>query len=548
MAGRVDPTGAALTDSTSSVPSWNRLPRWLLACIATPVTVLLGVFYVWPLATLLARVVRAHTIGDALTTPGLGQVVWFTVWQAVVSTGLTLVVAMVPAYVLARYRFPGRRAVLAIVTVPFMLPTVVVGAAFLAVLPASWQGTAQAVIVAHVFFNVAVVVRVVGALWTQVPMDLTGAARTLGAGPWQVARHVVLPLLRPALWASAMVVFLFTFTSFGVVTILGGARHPTVEVEIARRATQLGDVGGATVLAVGQLLVLVALVAVTARFQRRAAVGLGGAPSVRRARTTRARAFVATTCLATVAFMVIPMLMMVRRSLDVGDGWSLTAWRTLGRVEARRGVAIGIDAWASLFVSLRFAVVAAVLSVVAGGFAAVAITASRRAGRLLDVGAMLPLGTSAVTIGLGMLITFDHPPVDWRAEWWLIPVGHALVATPFVVRLVLPALRAVPSDLRAAAATLGAPPWRAWLAVDGRAMLRPLAAGAGFATAISLGEFGATTFLTRAGRETMPIAIARLLGRPGEITRAQGFAVATILLVVTAVILAAVEARTREAG
>ena len=508
---------------------------------------LLCVFYAWPLATLVARVVRARTIGDAFAAPGLGRVVWFTVWQAVVSTALTLAAAMAPAYVLARYRFPGRRAVLAIVTVPFMLPTVVVGAAFVAVLPASWQGTACAVIVAHVFFNMAVVVRVVGALWTAVPVDLTGAARTLGAGPWQVARHVVLPLLRPALWAASMVVFLFTFTSFGVVTILGGPANPTVEVEIARRATQLGDVGGAAVLAVAQLLVLVALVAITARFQRRATVGLRGAAVARRARTARARSLVAATCLATVVFMVVPMLAMVRRSLDVGDGWSLTAWRTLGRVEVRRGVAIGVDAWASLFVSLRFALVAAALSVVVGGLAAVAITALRRAGRLLDVGAMLPLGTSAVTIGLGMLITFDHPPVDWRAEWWLIPVGHALVATPFVVRLVLPALRAVPADLRAAAATLGAPPWRAWLAVDVRAVIRPLAAGAGFAAAISLGEFGATTFLTRAGRETMPIAIARLLGRPGEITRAQGFAVATILLVVTATILALVETRSRSA-
>ncbi len=542
MAGRVDATGAALSHDT---PAWNRLPRAVLIGLAVPVTVLLAVFYVWPLATLLARVVRAHTIGDALGSPGLGQVVWFTLWQAVVSTVLTLAVAIVPAYVLARYRFRGRRSVLAIVTVPFMLPTVVVGAAFAAVLPGSWQGTARAVIVAHVFFNVAVVVRVVGALWASIPVDLTGAARTLGARPWQVARYVVLPLLRPAVWAAAMVVFLFTFTSFGVVAILGGPANPTIEVEIARRATQLGDVGGAAVLAVGQLVVLVVVVALTTRLQRRAAMTLPSGAATRRPRTRRDRTLVAATGAITVAVMLVPMLAMLRRSFDVGDGWSLTAWRTLGEVETRRGAALGVDAWASLSVSLRFAVVAAAISVAVGALAALAITAARRAGRWLDVAAMLPLGTSAVTIGLGMVITFDRTPVDWRAAWWLIPVGHALVATPFVVRLLLPALRAVPADLRAAAATLGAPPWRAWLAVDVRALGRPLVAGAGFAAAISLGEFGATTFLTRQGRETMPIAIARLLGRPGEITRAQGFAVATILLVATATILALVEARTR---
>ena len=154
---------------------------------------------------------------------------------------------------------------------------------------------------------------------------------------------------------------------------------------------------------------------------------------------------------------------------------------------------------------------------------------------------MLPLGTSAVTIGLGMLITFDTAPFDWRASWWLIPLGHTLVATPFVTRALLPVLRAIPSDQRAAAATLGASPLRAWLIIDVRNILRPLLGGAGLAAAISLGEFGATTFLTRAGRETMPIAIARLLGRAGEIPRAQGFALATILLVATAVIIGAAE-------
>ncbi|MFT3852866.1 MAG: ABC transporter permease subunit [Ilumatobacteraceae bacterium] len=161
---------------------------------------------------------------------------------------------------------------------------------------------------------------------------------------------------------------------------------------------------------------------------------------------------------------------------------------------------------------------------------------------------MLPLGTSAVTIGFGMLLAFGRPPFDWRTAWWLVPVGQALVATPFVVRLLVPVLRAVPPDLRAAAATLGASPVRAWLAVDGRAILRPVVAGAGFAAAISLGEFGATTFLTRTGRETLPIAVGRLLGRPGELNRAQGFATATILLVLTAIVLALADAGTHERG
>lgn len=535
MAGSVDRDRAAL----------NRRPGWLVPALAVAPVVGLGVFYLWPLATLLARVLQPGSVSDALSSPGLGRVLWFTLWQALVSTALTMVVGFAPAYLLARFRFRGRGALLAMVTVPFMLPTVVVGAAFLALLPAAWHGTAQAVIVAHVFFNIAVVVRLVGAMWAVLPTDLTAAARTLGATPVQVLRFVVLPLLRPALWAGATVVFLFTFTSFGAVKLLGGAANPTLEVEIARRATQVGDVDGAAVLSLMQLTILGAVVWWSSRWQRRTSIHLGAGGGARMARARHERRFVAVTGLLTTMVMVVPLGVLVSRSFRLGGTWSLNAWRSLGSGEVRPGVSLGVDPLASLLTSLRFAVVAALISVVIGGLASLAISAARRHGSLLDVGLMLPLGTSAVTIGLGMLITFDTAPFDWRARWWLIPLGHALVAIPFVVRALLPVLRAIPADQRAAAATLGASPLRAWLAVDVGRVLRPLAASAGLAAAISLGEFGATTFLTRAGRETMPIAIARLLGRAGEIPRAQGFALATVLLITSGCFIGVASGATR---
>ena len=168
-----------------------------------------------------------------------------------------------------------------------------------------------------------------------------------------------------------------------------------------------------------------------------------------------------------------------------------------------------------------------------GAAAVVAIDALGRSGRLLDTGLMLPLGTSAVTIGFGMLITFDTPPVDWRAEWWLVPVGHALVAAPFVVRGALGVLRASHpnSDMRRRR-------WARRPFGPGRRrrcpfLRRPLLVGAGLAAAISLGEFGATSFLSRSGQETLPIAIERLLGRTGGVFQAQAFALSTILAAAT---------------
>ena len=532
----------------SAVSGSNRLPRRLVLALAAPAVVFVALFYAWPVTALLHRAVGAEAVRTVLRARSLRHVLWFTTWQAVVSTALTLAVGLVPTWVLSRYEFRGRRWITALVTVPFVLPTVVVGAAFLALLPDSLDQSVIAILAAHVFFNIAVVIRGVGGLWEQLPPDLAAAARTLGAGPWRTVREITLPLLAPAIAASASVVFLFTFTSFGVVRILGGPAHPTIEVEIWQRATRLGDVGVAAVISVAQLVVLGAAVLWFTRIQarQRRALGLHPLSIRRRVRGARQRATVIAVCVAIVVTIGTPLVALVERSMRTIDGGhTLSAWRAVfaggTRAAARPTAAASLDPLGSLTTSLRFAVVATLLSVAIGGCAALAIAASGRAGRVLDAGVMLPLGTSAVTIGFGLLVAFSTSPLDWRSAPLLIPLGHALVATPFVVRALLPTLRAIAPSLRDAAATLGASPVRVWREIDLRIMLSPLLTGGGFAAAISLGEFGATTFLTRRGRATLPIAVEQLLNRPGAALHAQGYVLASVLAALTFAVIAGVE-------
>lgn len=200
--------------------------------------------------------------------------------------------------------------------------------------------------------------------------------------------------------------------------------------------------------------------------------------------------------------------------------------------------------------SLLYALAATAIALVVGGLAAAALT--RRAGRLVrgfDALLMLPLGVSAVTVGFGFLITLDEPPLDLRASWWLVPLAQALVGVPFVVRTMLPVLRSVDERLREAAAVLGASPWRAWREVDLPLVRRALLIAAGFAFAVSLGEFGATVFIARPDEPTLPVAVARLLGRAGELNYGQAMALSTLLMVVCAVSLLVLERlRTDQAG
>lgn len=521
----------------------NRLPRRLVVGLAVTPAVGLAVFYVWPFATLLVEAISWDAVTTVLGRGRTWEIVWFTTWQAVASTALTMVVGLAPAWVVARFDFPGRRALVSVLTAVFVMPTVVMGAAMLAVLPDSLDRTVWAVLGAHVLFNVAVVVRTVGAVWEHLPVDMEHAAATLGASPHEVFQHITFPLLKPAMSAAAAIVFLFTFTSFGVIRVVGAPGTRTIEVEVWRRATQLGQVDQAAVLTVLQLVALAAVAVWSVRAQRRHSRALALRPLARprRPRRRRDRAWVAVVAVTTAVVAVGPFVALVVRSMSTPTGWTLEAWRTIDTAEVRPGLSVGIDPIDALVNSLHTMLWATAIAVVVGALASLAIAAAGRAGRVLDAGLMLPIGTSAVTIGFGMLITFDTDPVDWRASWWIVPVGHALVAVPFVVRTTLGVLRAVDPDLVAAANTLGASPTRAWWTVTVPHLWKPLAVAAAFAAAISLGEFGATSFLSRSGNETLPIAIEALLGRPGSLLQAKGYVLATLLAAATMAVVLVVD-------
>ncbi|MEV7287488.1 iron ABC transporter permease [Streptomyces sp. NPDC093252] len=515
-----------------------------------------GVFFAYPVAAILTRGLRvdgvwqAGRVWEVLGESGVRQVLWFTTWQALASTALTLLIALPGAYVFARLDFPGKQVLRAVVTVPFVLPTVVVGTAFLALLGRGglldeWWGvrldtTVWAILLAHVFFNYAVVVRTVGGLWAQLDPRQEEAARMLGASPLAAWRRVTLPALGPAVAAAALMVFLFTFTSFGVVQILGGPTFATLEVEIYRQTSQLFDLSTAAVLTVVQFAAVGGILAVHAWTVRRRESALrlvDPAGTARRPRGAGQWALLAGVLAVVVALILLPLGVLVRRSLE-GSGFAY--YRALASAESEVFLVPPIHAIGN---SLAYAAVATVIALLVGGLAAAAL-ARRDAGRLVrgfDALLMLPLGVSAVTVGFGFLIALDEPPLDLRATWILVPLAQALVGVPFVVRIMLPVLRAVDGRLREAAAVLGASPWRVWREVDLPLVRRAVLVASGFAFAVSLGEYGATVFIARPDQPTLPVAVAKLVARPGELNYGQAMALSTILMLVCAVALVVLE-------
>jgi thiamine transport system permease protein len=528
-----------------------------LLLLATGPVLVLGVLFVLPVTGMVAEgfVVDGRfapgAVLDVLARPRVHRVAWFTVWTSGVATLLAVVLGLPAAYALHRLALPGRAAVRAVLLVPFVLPTVVVGVAFRQLMgeggPLGFLGldaTPVAIICGLVFFNVAVVVRTVGVAWESLDPRPGQAAAALGASPWQVLRTVTLPALRPAIVGAASIVFLFCATAFGIVLTLGGVRYATVETEIYLLTTTIFALRAAAALSVLQIVVVVVLLALAARLRATPDPTAQRAVAPARAVRRSDAAVVAATVLVLVG-MLLPILTLVLGSLRAGEGWSLDNYRAL--TTAGDDQALLVPVTAALATSLRTAVDATWMALLVGGTVSVIVTrrshsvAERRVRSVLDGFFMLPLGVSAVTLGFGFLITLDRPPVDLRDSPLLVPMAQALVALPLVVRTLAPVLGGIDDRQRQAAASLGASAWRTLLTVDLPVVWKPMLAAAGFAFAASLGEFGATSFLARDDNPTLPVVIFRLIGHPGEMNFGMALAASVVLAVATAVVMLAVE-------
>jgi thiamine transport system permease protein len=479
-------------------------------------------FVVLPTFNIFVSSLRFESL-NLLRTETIRNVVWFTTWQSLVSTAFALVIALPLAFVTANFKFKAQRLTTSLVSVPFILPSIVVGVAFLQILPNSFHRTAFALILAHTYFNFGFTSRLITARWLQIHPHLDDAARTLGASPLRLFTTVTLPLLSKAITNAALIVFTLCFTSYGVVRILGGPSRSTLETEIYFRAIQLGDVSGAMLLSALQILIIVSLFVVTTRASRNR-FEQSTRPTISRQKSlqTRKQKFIATTIISiATVFAIVPLLAIAFKSINTNSKFTTTAWRT---------IFTSPEISHSLIKTLTYAVIAMTLATLLGLLSACSVAYNNNF-RLISGLTTLPIVISAVSIGLGIIITFDTKPFDWRGTQFMLPLAHALVALPLAMRVILPVLQAIPDSLRQASSVLGASPQQTWLNIDLKIIRRAVISVAAISAAVSIGEFGASSFLARRGAETLPITISRLLSRPGDSLQSQAFALATLLAI-----------------
>jgi thiamine transport system permease protein len=532
------------------------------------VLIFLGLFFFYPLA----RILGVGLTPEAL--PGISpnslriirDATLFTFYQASLSTLLTLALGLPVAFLFTRYNFWGKTFLRTLTAIPFMLPTVVVAAGFSALLgPRGWlniglmhlfrlgspplvfAGTLGAILLAHVFYNTTIVIRIVGNALSRLDPRLEQAARSLGADPLRLLGQVTLPLLRPSILAAALLVFIFDFTSFGVVLLLGGPGFSTLEVEIYKQTMSFFNLPLAALLSIIQLLFTLLFSIFYTRLVIQPKVSIEPRANLStRPNNLKQRLFVIALFVLLLGFYGLPLASLPLRSvtrLEADEGqrgqvqYGLTGDYYREIFINRRDSIFYVPPFKALGNSLGYAGLTVLLSLALGFPAATALARPGRLERLIDPLLMLPLGASAVTLGLGLIITYNKPLFGTQflllSSPVLVPIAHTIIALPFVIRTLQPALAAIPQHLRQAAAVLGASPRQTWFVVDWPIVSRATLSAAVFAFTISLGEFGASSLVVRPEYPTLPVAIARFLSQPGGLNYGQAMAMATILMAVS---------------
>ena len=547
--------------STFKKPTWRAALFWLLPAL------FLGVFFYQPLLAIFNLLISPEW-GFAPSTLNWSQV-WqplrFTAFQATLSTLLTLLVGLPSAWLFARFTFPGKKTLKLLSTLPFILPTVVVAAGFNALLgprgwlnlglmalfnldspPVQFLNTFGAILTAHVFYNTTIIIRVVSNAWSRQNVRIQQAARVLGASPWRTFREVTLPLLRPAILSATLLVFLFNFTSFGVILMLGGPQFATLEVDIYIQAMHLLNLPLAAILSILQLICTLIITVGHNHLNRKTSQTISTRSRnmpVRRPKRGVETFIVVVLVITLFTLLVSPLAALALRSVvkldanrgergEIEQGFTLQYYTALW--ENPRNSLFYVPPIEAGRNSLVFALITIAIAISLGILVAYGQNQPSRLNAFLDPLLMLPLGASAITLGLGFIIVFNKPPFSTLTFPILLPIAHSLIALPFVVRTLGPALQSIPASLRNAARVLGARPFRVWWEVDLPLMAPSILVSMIFALTISLGEFGASSFLTRPQFPTLPIAIYRYISQPGALNYGQALAMSTLLMLVCA--------------
>lgn len=439
----------------------------------------------------------------------LRRVLAFSLWQALLSTLLSVLPAILVARAFAMQpRFPLRRLLLGLFALPLVVPAVVAVMALVSVYGSDgWLPLGRklyglnGILLAHVFFNLPLAVRLLLPQWQAIPQHHWQLAEQLGMNNWQRWRFIEWPLLREALPGVLLLVFMLCLTSFAVVLTLGGGpRSTTLEVAIYQSLRFDFEPARAVVLALLQLGLCTLVALLTLKLQRLPEVEVTLSMPAR-PRPGISRWINPALILVTALYVLTPMLSLV--------------------LDALRGPLVGVitnpGTWQAFANTLFIGLSAAALSVIAGWFllrysAELAWRGHATGARAVDLAASIVYVVPPLVIATGMFVLLA-PRTD--VFDWVYPIViaiNALMGLPFVVRCLGPALRQHHARYQRICESLALRGWHRFRYLDWPLLRKPLGLALALVTVLAMGDLGVIALFGSTRTATLSLLIYQQLG------------------------------------
>ncbi len=510
--------------------------RWRLLSIGLLVAVFLAVI-VLPLLLVLFSGIAGEKgyhfsfFSYILTDSYYKKAIIFTFEQALLSSAVTLLLGLPGAFIFSNYDFKWKAQLMAISTVPFVLPSVLVVLGFIIFFgntgvvnstlmdifnldapPLRILYSWRAIVLAHAFYNIPLVFRLVSSVWTQIDDSMIEAARNVGASRFRILKDIELPFIRQGILSCMLLTFIYSFTSFAIVLALGGPQYATIEVSIYNLALFYGTYGLSSALALLQLVFLSVVVWIYMRIHiEKGGQGRKVLLSIS-SLSPAAKMGVVAYAVMIGAFLFGPMLGVCYASLQrtvLGQTHLTLHW--FKEIIAGGGKSfLGASPLEAIFTSFIFALLAMVASVAFGMWVAYMLKGNIRGKSIIGVATMVPLCISTITLSLGYIVLENRISLD--VSFWAIVIIHTIISFPFSVRAISASLAKIDEGLIDAARGLGASNLHAFVSIELPLLKGGIIAAAVFSFAISLGELAASFMLYGGRYTTIPIYIYRYIG------------------------------------
>ena len=515
-----------------------------------PFLFILLAFYI-PLFNLFATGVSFQDLKEFLSKEYYIRIFIFTLKQAFLSSLFSVIPAIAGGYILSHYSFRFKKIIKAVTAVPFVLPPILVVLGFVLLFgnnglinrmlmrllsldepPLKILYSFRAIILAHVFFNFPLAVRLISSSWEKISVSVVEAARSLGAGRLRVFREAVLPQLLPSILASFSLIFILCFMSFSIILVLGGGpKNSTVEVEIYRLARINFNIPGACSLAVIQSAVSFIFLFIYTVFQKKNSniIPANSMDCLSEKKATKISAvFITVFLILLFIIIILPMGVIIAESFKykVSRGsetvfslyWYKKSFSEIGFRPVRN----------SLFIASVNTLISVVLALIAASYS----SRNRSAIQLIiEVFFTMSLGVSSIILSLSyikFMNDFSLKPVGWLP----LVAAHTLAFLPFVFKSISIFYDKMDRTIIESAMSLGGSGKRIFFSIEIPMVKNGLFTGAVLAFALSMGEINATLMIAPENFLTIPIAIYRLIGSYNFF---QACAMGTILIGTSAV-------------